>query len=139
MGKCHTLRNTLIYNTIIQDTVMTVVILDTAVDMDVDELFRSEGQDEIELISRWPGAATVNIEDEPPFTPKPLVITFGGGDIRFKDHIDIVHTPPSKYKRPQYSLTMQKYKRKIRPAKTLRKSAGILPTPLTGHSMTANC
>ena len=48
MGKCHTLRNTI-----------TVAILDTAVDIDLDKLVMSEGQDEIELISRGPGAATV--------------------------------------------------------------------------------
>jgi hypothetical protein len=116
-----------------------VALLDTPVDMEVDELFRSEGHDAIELISRGPGAAPLNIEDEPQYTPKPLVISYGGEDVRFKDPNDIIHTPPTKYKRPQYLVTMQRYRRNIKPAKKLRKSAGILPTPSTGKNLVANC
>jgi hypothetical protein len=70
---------------------MTVAILDTA--MGVEELDRSERQDQVELISRKPGAEAVNIQDETPFTPKPLVILFGGADVRRKEQADIVHTP----------------------------------------------
>ena len=101
--------------------------------------WRSERHDQVELISRKPGGEAVDIHDETPFTPLPLVILFGGSDVRWKEPAEIVHTPPSKYRpKPKYSVSQQRYKRTPKPVKTIRKSAGILPTPLTAPNPAAN-
>jgi hypothetical protein len=90
---------------LIQDAVMTVATLEQAmeVDIQVEELVRKDGHDHVELI-KW-----------------------GDSDVRNKKPEEIVHTAPSKYSRPKYLVMYQRYRRPAK--KTIRKSAGILPTP----------